>query len=70
MIACKGHILGWDDIVKGRNYTFSVRCISISGTLIKISAADFLKRIKKDEQMEQTIADMTNQRDKTNIKKI
>ena len=70
MIAGQGHILGRDDIVKERNYTFSARCLSISGTLIKIAASEFLKKLKKDERAQQTMADISDQRDMTNIKKI
>lgn len=34
----KGQLLGWEDIVRGRNYSTSARCFTKKGTLIKLSA--------------------------------
>ena len=70
MVAGMGQVLGWDDIIKERNYTFSVRCNSLTGTLIKISAADILKRMRKDQMALNTMTVMSNERDIANLTKI
>ena len=38
MKAGVAHVLAWDDIVSGRNYTMSVKCISPIASVIKIES--------------------------------
>ena len=42
----KGQILGWEDLVRGRKHTTSVRCFSKTGSLVKISAQDYINQMK------------------------
>ena len=48
-IAGKGEVLGFEDVVKGRNHTFSVRCISQKGIVFRIDKAIFLNAINSNE---------------------
>ena len=50
MIAGIGHVLGWEDIVEGRHYTTSVKCLSHNGRILKIAGQDLIKEFEKDEQ--------------------
>ena len=51
MIAGKGHLIGFDDIVNGRMSTTSVRCLSSSGTLLAIDSSSFLNCVVRDEEL-------------------
>ena len=65
-----GHVLGWEDIVEGRTYTTSAKCLTHTGILIKISALEFMKEIIKDKSLMNTIIDMSAVKNKMSLKHI
>lgn len=48
MLAGSGQLLGWEDLMAGRKYTSSVRCVTPTGTLIKVDAQDLVRRLGKN----------------------
>ena len=70
MIAGRGHLMGWEDIVKCRFHTTSVRCLSKTGTLMTIKATDFLNSIKKDEDTYKMFHDVCKEKDFKTLGKI
>ena len=70
MIGGVGHVLGWEDIVEGRAYTTSVKCLTPTGILIKIGAHEFMEEMKKDKSLMSTIIDMSEVKNKMSIKHI
>jgi len=70
MIAGRGHLMGWEDIVKCRFHTTSVRCLSKTGTLLAIKATDFLNSIKKDEDTYKMFHDVCKEKDFKTLGKI
>ena len=53
----KGHIVGWEDIVRGRKYTTSARCFSKTGVMLKISGQEFINEIRKDRDKIESVID-------------
>lgn len=51
MIAGRGHLIGFDDIVNNRLSTTTVRCLSNTGTLLAIDSSKFLNCVNRDEEM-------------------
>lgn len=51
MIAGRGHLIGFDDIVNSRLSTTTVRCLSNTGTLLAIDSSKFLNCVNRDEEM-------------------
>lgn len=49
MIAGVGNLIGLEDISNMRKATTTVKCISNTGILITIKAADLLNFLKKDD---------------------
>lgn len=47
-IACEGHLIGWEDIIRNRLTTVSLTCYSNIGTLLSIRKEEFLQIIQKD----------------------
>ena len=52
-IVGKGELLGWEDILERRNYTSSIRCTSINGTVFKIDAKKFKEGTFRDKEFKQ-----------------
>lgn len=50
LIASRGQILGFEDILQGRRFTTSVRCITKTGSILRIRKEDFIKIIAKDQK--------------------
>lgn len=44
----RGELLGWEDILKGRNYTSNIRCVSLTASVFKMDAKTFLDGAFKD----------------------
>ena len=68
----RDHVLGWEDIMKQRKYSLSLRCTTLEGGLIKVSAKDFRSIFKMDADpiQKQKITDFINKRDLLNLQKI
>ena len=45
MISQSGHgsVFGWDDAMKNRNYSFSLKCCTLTGQILKIPVSHFKK---------------------------
>ena len=63
-------MLGLEDIVRERNHTSSLRCISMTGQLIMVPAKLFLKRLKNDNTIYKSVLMLSNERDHSTIRKI
>lgn len=63
MLAGKGHLIGWEDIVRGRKYSTTVRCFSKTGIVLRLSAQDFIQELKQDINAVKLILDVSSQRD-------
>ena len=48
MIAGRGQVVGWEDVMRRRMSTTMMRCISSSGVLIQISSEDFMASVRRD----------------------
>lgn len=63
-------MIGWEDIVKGRNYTTTVKCYSKTGRVLKLRAKDFINEVKKDRETVKMILNISGERDSLTIKQI
>lgn len=70
MIGGVGHVLGWEDIVEGRAYTTSVKCLTPTGKLMKIDATHFIDEIQKDQNLMKSIINMSELKSKMSIRHI
>lgn len=69
-LACKGEVLGFEDIVNGRNYASNVRCVSQKGTLFKIDKKIFLNAANSDKKIAELMLKLMNEKDKNTATKI
>lgn len=49
-LLCTGQIFGHDDLIKMRNYSTTVRCMSSIGTLYIIKGAEFFQKLGRDDR--------------------
>lgn len=49
--ACRGQLIGWEDVVQGRKNTTNFRCLSSTGSLLTFDAKVFLRIISRDQKL-------------------
>ena len=69
-ILCAGQIIGQEDVILGRNYASTVRCISNRASLFVIKAEEFLQRLSRDDLTWKIIKESSNIKENTNISSI
>ena len=67
---CAGQIIGQEDIILGRNYASTVRCLSIRASIYVIKAEEFLHRVSRDDQTWKIIKESANIKENTIISSI
>jgi len=45
-----GHLFGVEDVMQDRQYSVTVKCTSSTGVLYRISTAEFISKMKRDEK--------------------
>ena len=68
--AGKGYLLGHEDVINDRNYTTSVKCISLEGSVFEIKAEEFLSNMSKMEKSFNYLLQLADERDKMTKGKI
>ena len=48
MIAGRGQVIGWEDVMRRRHATTSMQCVSATGTLIQIAPEVFMASLRRD----------------------
>ena len=46
----KGNMIGEEDATAMRNYTTSVKCVSMEGEVLAIKTIDFYQRVKTNDE--------------------
>ena len=67
---CVGQIFGIEDVVRSRNYTLTVKCLTNNAQLYCITATEFLKNINRDEKTATLFRELVYQRDLSTLTKI
>jgi len=68
MVTAKGRVIGWEDILQGRNNTINVRCLSPKGVLILIDGEEFLRKVMDDVDIVEHFANACSEKDKQTFK--
>ena len=68
--AGKGEVLGFEDIIEGRNYTVGARCISQTCTLFRIPKQTFLDAVNHDENVAKRVRNFQIERDLGTVNQI
>ena len=48
MIASKGHLLGYEDVINDRFHTATAKCMSAEAIIFKWEASEFISKQKKE----------------------
>jgi hypothetical protein len=67
---CVGQIFGIEDVVRSRNYTLTVKCLTNNAQLYCITATEFLKNINRDEKTANLFRELVYQKDLSTLTKI
>jgi CRP-like cAMP-binding protein len=67
---CVGQIFGIEDVVRSRNYTITVKCLTNNAQLYCITATEFLKNINRDEKTATLFRELVYHRDLSTFTKI
>ena len=70
MIAGRGQVIGWEDVMRRRLSTTMMRCISSSGILIQIKSNEFMTNVRRDMTLHQKFIKLTRKKDKQTLGKI
>jgi hypothetical protein len=65
-----GQIIGFEDILKGRHHTTTLKCISTEGSLYIIKKEEFCHKLKRDENIWNALIAYTTQKDKEVINRV
>ena len=63
-IVTKGQILGFNDIIKNKKHSNTLKCKSNIGQLYAINAQEFLHKIQKDQQTWDAMVSYFDSKDK------
>lgn len=69
-ILCAGQLIGQEDVILGRNYASTVKCISMRGSIYVIKAEEFLHRLSRDDLTWKIIKECSNIKENTIISSI
>ena len=69
-IVTRGQILGFNDIIKQKNHTATLKCITNTGSLYAVNAQEFLFKIQRDKSTWLEMVDYFNSKDKQTKSKI
>ena len=69
-IICGGQIFGNEDVLYGRNYTTSVRCLSSDAQVYCIRAEEFNHRFSRDDTTWKMLLSHTSFKDSATVRKI
>jgi len=67
---CVGQIFGIEDVVRSRNYTLTVKCLTNNAQLYCITATEFLKNINRDEKTTTLFRELVYHKDLSTLTKI
>lgn len=69
-LAGRGQLIGWEDIIKGRNYSTSFKCYSNTGIVLRLSADAFINEVKKDSEYAAKMLNISDLNDKMTLNQI
>ena len=59
-ILCAGQFIGQEDVILGRNYASTVRCLSTRASIYIIRAEEFLQRLSRDDKTWKLVKESSN----------
>lgn len=69
-LVCQGNLIGTEDAINQRNYSTTVKCSSLTGSLFTLKIEDFNHWVGKNEKTMRMIREMSLEKDKNTKRKI